>query len=183
MLHSLFTRIAYDVDGCFLPPEELAEVLEAENRADLVIGGIVSEATKTITLWRGNLEPLTVPFAAFEPSGDGTKPDFQAFTVIDSGQTIQLGHYESAVDALLYEFDPEYRRAVAKKRLHEERSFGAVLRPLRKQRGLCRGDFEPDLSSRTIARIEQGEVKQIRQKTLQSLAVRLGVRPEEIETF
>lgn len=183
VLNSLFTRIAFDVDGCFLPAEELAEVLEADNRADLVIGGIVSEPTQTITLWLGNLDPLTVPFAAFEPSGDGTRPNFHAFAVIDTGQTIKLGDYEAAVDALLYEFDPEFRRALAKKRLQEERNFGASLRRLRKQCGLRRADFEPDLSARTIARIEQGEVKHIRGKTLESLAGRLGVRPEDIESY
>jgi DNA-binding Xre family transcriptional regulator len=183
VLTSLFRRIAFSVDGGFIPAGELAEVLEAENRANLLIGGFVNNAMQTITLWRGNLEALTVPFSTFEKSGDGTEPDFNAFSVIDCGQTVKLGDYEAAVDALLYEYDPEYRRAMSKKRLQDDQSFGASLRRLRKQRGLRREDFEPDVSAKTVARIEQGKVTRIQKTTLESLAKHLSVEPQEIQTF
>lgn len=183
VLTSLFRRIAFSIDGGFISAEELAEVLEAENRADLLIGGFVNNATQTITFWRGNFESLTVPFSAFEKSGNGTEPDFNSFSVIDCGQTVKLGRYEAAVDALLYEYDPEYRRASSKRRLQEDRSFGASLRRLRKQRGLRREDFEPDVSAKTVARIEQGTVVRIQKKTLDSLAKRLGVEPQEMASF
>lgn len=182
-LASHFRRIAFTADGGFIPAEELAEVLEAKNRSDLFIGGSVDEATETITFWRGDLEALTVPFSAFENSGDGTQPDFNNFSVIDCGQTVRLGPYEAAVDAILYENDPEFRRRVCKRRLQEDQSFGASLRRLRKQRGLRREDFEPDLSAKTIARIEQGKVKRIHPKTLDVLAKRLSIRPEELESY
>ncbi len=182
-LTSCFRRIAFTTDGGFLPAEELADVLAAENRSDLFIGGSVNHATETITFWRGNLKPLTVAFSAFEKSGDGTEPDFHKFSVIDCGQTVRLGDYEAAVDAILYEYDPAYRRCISKKRLHEDQSFGASLRRLRKQRGLRRDDFEPDVSAKTIARIEQGKVKRIQKKTLAVLAERLAVDPDEIATF
>ncbi len=87
------------------------------------------------------------------------------------------------MDAILYEYDPEFRRRISKQRLQEDQSFGASLRRLRKQRGLRREDFEPDLSAKTIARIEQGKVKRIQKKTLNALAEHLSVEPEEIETF
>jgi DNA-binding Xre family transcriptional regulator len=183
VLTSMFRRIAFTVDGGFIPAEELAEVLEAENRANLLIGGFVNHSTQTITLWRGNLESLTVPFSAFEKSGTGTEPDFDSFSVIDSGQTVKLGDYEAAVDALLYEYDPEFRRARSKKRLREEQSFGASLRRLRKQRGLRREDFEPEVSAKTVARIEQGKVARIHKATLDSLAEHLAVEPQEIQSF
>jgi len=183
VLTSLFRRIAFAVDGGFIPAEELAEVLESENRANLLIGGFVNAATQTITLWRGNLESLTVPFSAFEKSGDGTEPDFSSFSVIDCGQTVKLGDYEAAVDAVLYDYDPEFRRASSKKRLQEDQSFGASLRRLRKQRGLRREDFAPDVSAKTVARIEQGKVTRIQKTTLDSLAKHLAVDPEEIASF
>lgn len=183
VLSSLFRRIAFTVDGGFIPAEELAEVLDAENRADHFIGGFVNKANETITFWRGNLDSLTVPFAAFEKSGDGTEPNFDAFSVIDCGQTVKLGDYEAAVDALLYEYDPAFRRAISKQRLQEERSFGAALRRLRKQRGLRREDFAPDVAAKTVARIEQGRVSRIQKKTLNALAKRLAVEPEEIGRF
>jgi DNA-binding Xre family transcriptional regulator len=183
VLTSLFRRIAFTADGGFLAAEELAEVLEADNRADLFIGGFVNKGTKTITFWRGNLESLTVPFSAFEKSGDGTEPDFDAFSVIDNGQTVRLGSYEAAADAILYENDAEFRRATSKKRLQEDRSFGAALRRLRKQRGLRREDFEPDVAAKTVARIEQGKVNRIQRGTLEALAKHLAVEPEEIAGF
>ncbi|MFN0053224.1 MAG: helix-turn-helix domain-containing protein [Planctomycetales bacterium] len=183
LLSARFRRIAFQVDGNVIPPEELAAVLEAENRRNLFIGGYVDKATSTITFWRGTLESLTVPFSAFERSGRGARPDFDAFSVIDCGQTVQLGTYEAAVDAILYESDPEFRRAISKRRQQEERSFGAALRRLRKQRGLHQEDFEPDIAAKTVARIEQGKVTRIQGATLAALARRLAVRPEEIATY
>ncbi|MDP7020272.1 MAG: helix-turn-helix transcriptional regulator [Pirellulaceae bacterium] len=182
-LSSFFRRIAFTMDGGFIPTEELVEVLEAENRPDLFIGGSVDHDTNTITFWRGNLKPLTAPFSAFEKSGTGTRPDFNEFAVVDCGQTVELGDYEAAVDAILYEYDPEYRRRISKQRLREDQSFGASLPRQSKQRGLRREDFEPDLSAKTIARIEQGKVKRIQKKTLSALAEHLSVEPDEIETF
>jgi DNA-binding Xre family transcriptional regulator len=182
-LTSCFRRVAFTADGGFLPAEELAEVLKADDPSDLFIGGTMNYATETITFWRGNLKPLTVPFSAFTASGDGTEPDFEAVSVIDCGQTIRLGEYEAAVDAILYEYDSPYRRRIAKQRIREDRSFGASLRRLRQQRGLRREDFQPELSAKTIARIEQGKVKRLQQKTLDALADRLAVEPEEIGTY
>lgn len=182
-LSSLFRRIAFTVDGGFIREEELAEVLESENRDNLFIGGFVNKTNRTITFWRGNLDSLTVAFSAFEKSGDETKPNFDDFSVIDSGQTVKLGSYEAAVDAILYECDPDFRREVSKKRLQEERTFGAALRRLRKQRGLRREDFAPDVVAKTVARIEQGQVKRIQKATLAALAKHLAVEPEEIASW
>lgn len=166
-----------------LAPSELAEALAAENRSDLFIGGSVDRASRTLTLWRGNLESITVPFSAFEKSGDGIEPDFRRLSMSDCGQTIRLGRYEAAADAVLYEFDREYRRRISKLRQKSDQSFGAALRRLRKQRGLRRDEFGPDLASKTIARIEQGKVRAIRKDTLAALARHLKVKPEEISTF
>ncbi|MFM7166489.1 MAG: helix-turn-helix domain-containing protein [Planctomycetaceae bacterium] len=182
-LTSCFRRFAFTSDHGFLPPEELAEALKAENAADLIIGGSVDLCSETITLWRGSLTPLTVPFSAFEKSGDGIEPDFGQFAVTDFGQTVQLGHYEASADAILYEFDPQYRRRISRMRQQSERSFGASLRRLRKQRGLRREDFEPEVTGKTIARIEQGVVRQVHKKTLDVIAKRLRVTPAEIESF
>lgn len=182
-LANCFKRLAYAASDELLPADELAAVLDAESAADLFIGGTVDPAGQTITLWRGNLEPLTVPFAAFEPSGDGTKPDFKEFAVADCGQTVHLGAYEAATTALLYEFDPEFRRRLSRGRRQSERSFGASLRRLRKQRGLRREDFAPALAAKTVARLEQGKVQRIRPRTLQALARRLRVKPAEIATY
>lgn len=182
-LGACFSHVAFSMNGNFLDPEELAEALHADHRADLFIGGSVDRRAQTLTLWRGNLEPLTVPFSAFPESGDGTLPNFDRFGVADYGQTIKLGDYEAAAEAVLYEFDPAYRRRIKKLRQESEQSFGASLRRLRKQRGLSREDFAPDVAAKTVARIENSEVRRVQANTLRALAKRLNVAPEEIETF
>ena len=184
VLGNCFRPVVSNPNGLFLPPRELSEVLSTGKKEDLFIGGTVDEASRTMTLWRGNLASLTVPFTAFEPSGDGTKPDFSSFSVTDYGQTVRLGEYEAATEALLYEFDRSYRRRMARERRATAKSFGASLRRLRLQRKLRREDFQP-LSAKTIARIEQGRVKQsqIRRQTLESIAKRLAVPPAEIGSY
>lgn len=180
---SYFKHFAFSEDKFFLEPVELAEALTADNRSDLFIGGLVDDSAETITLWRGNLERLTVPYSAFPKSGDGIKPDFARFKVADYGQTISFGGYEAAADAVLYEHDPDYRRRIKKERQATEQSFGASLRRLRVQRGLSRDDFAPEIASKTVARIESGEVKSVQKKTMEALAKRLGVTPDEIGSF
>jgi DNA-binding Xre family transcriptional regulator len=182
-LASCFKRFAFATGDGFLVPDELAEALEAENCTDLFIGGSIDQASQTITLWRGNLESLTVPFSAFEKSGDGIEPNFDQFSVTDYGQTIRLGSYEAAADAILYEYDPEYRRRISKERQQSEQSFGASLRRLRKQRGMRREDFGPDVTAKTIARIEQGKVQRIHKNTINAIAKRLHVRADDIPSF
>lgn len=158
------------------------KALAAKNRDQLFIGGTVDKASETVTLWRGNLDSLAVPFSAFPPSGDGIAPDFDDFAVTDGGQTVRFGKYEAAADAILYEYDAEYRRQKSKERLASERTLGASIRRLRKQRGLRREDFAP-LAAKTLARIEQGRVKSHHAKTLATIAKVLGVKPDELETY
>lgn len=181
-LSDCFREVVFSTDGAFLPLQELAEVLAAENKRDLFIGGSVDRASGTLTLWRGDLTSLTVPLHAFAPSGTGTKPNFDAFAITDYGHTIQFGPYEAAGDAVLYEYDRDYRRRKAKERLANDRTLGASLRRLRKQRRLRREDFAP-LSPKTIARIEQGKVQRVHPRTLKTIAERLGVSVEELGEF
>jgi transcriptional regulator with XRE-family HTH domain len=53
---------------------------------------------------------------------------------------------------------------------------------LRKQRRLKRSDFAP-VSSKEIARIERNEIDKPHSKTLETIAGRLGVRAEEIDSY
>lgn len=181
-LRKCFDPIVFGADVGFLPAEQLAEVLTAENRRDLFIGGTVDLETETITLWRGDLDSIVVPFSAFPISGDGIAPTFEQFSVTDYGQTIQLGSYESAADVILYEFDEEYRRRIKKQRQENEQGLGASIRRLRKQRGLRREDFKP-LSAKTLARIEQGLVNSLHEKSLAIIAKILGVRPDQLASY
>lgn len=182
-LHAVFERVVVSDDEIHLMKrDDLLEVLGSEHRENLFIGGAVSQAAKSVILSRGDLTPLVVPFSWFTQRPNGPKPDFDDFEIIDSGQTIRLGDYEAAADAVLYEFDAEFRQQERKRRVSTDRSLGGALRRLRLQRGLSRGDF-PGLSAKTIARIERGDVKEPHVETLATIAEQLGVKPEMIATY
>ena len=176
--------VVANADHKWLPKEELFEVLKApeSERRDVFLGGSVDFETKTVALVRGNFESMTVPFSFFRPSGDGVKAEFDKIGFTDYGHTIALGDYEAAADCVLYERDPEFRRRLNQQRQAEEKTFGACLRRLRKQRGLKRSDF-PGIDEKTVARLERNESAKPHGKTLQILADRLGVSPDEIESF
>lgn len=183
LIANRFKHYAFAGGGSFLPEEELAEVLAADNCADLFIGCLVDHETNSLTLWRGNLTSITIPFGAFPRSADGIKPDFKQAAIVDFGQTLQLGSYEAAADAILYEYDAEYRRKIKGLREKSAQSFGASLKRLRKQLGLRREDFAPEVSAKTIARIERNEGNRVQPKTLRALSARLGVPAEEIKSY
>jgi len=184
-LHALFGQIVGDSPGYrWLPKDELAEVLfdPATDRSQHIIASASDPATRTVSLVRGDFRPLVLPFSFFAPSGDGTTPDFARVRVTDFGRTVAFGRYEASADAILYETDPEYRKRMKRQRKESEKTFGASLLRLRRQKKLKRSEFTP-LSAKTIARIERNEIGKPHGKTLQTIADRLGVPPGEIATY
>jgi hypothetical protein len=182
-LLGLFHPVFGLIDGFqWLPKEELVEVITRDDAGDRFIGGSVDPKAKTVTLLGGDLKVMVAPFSLFPKSGDGMAADFARLRVIDYGRTITLGDYEAAADAILYELDPEYRRRLKKQRRQRERTFGASLMRLRKQRRLKRSDFAP-VSAKEIGRIERHEVEKPQARTLDAIAGRLGVRADEIEGY
>jgi hypothetical protein len=183
LLGALFRVVVAPGGGTkVLPLDEIKEVLTADHPEDYFIGGVVDEEDRAVVLYRGNLERLVVPLAWFRQGRPSPKPDFEDFEVIDTGQTVRFGEYEAATDAILYEFDRASRQRMKKREIDGDQTFGGALRRLRLQRGLSRGDFDP-ISDKTIARIERGEVEKPHGDTLSVIAKRLGVKPEEIETY
>jgi hypothetical protein len=182
LLHSIFRVVVALGDGVhLLASPELEEVMLDERAEDLFIGGVVASDDRSLILYRGNLERLVVPLQWFKPSPKA-RPNLGAFSVTDYGQTIQLGDYEAAADAILYEFDPEARRRLKGRQIAQDKSFGGALRRLRLSRGLARSDFAP-LAAKTIARIERGEVEAPHGQTLNTIADRLSVNPDQIKGY
>jgi len=183
ILHALFRVVIAPDDAVrLLPPEELADALVDDHAEDFFIGGVVDRDDKALVLYRGTLEPLLVPLDWFKAKPRRPQPDFDALALTDSGNTVQLGEYEAGADATLYEFDPEARRRMREREIRKDTTFGGSLRRLRLQKGLSRSDFAP-LSSKTIARIERGDVEVPRGETLDAIARRLGVPPSEISSY
>jgi hypothetical protein len=181
-LEGLFQDVITGPRASFLPLEDVREILASDRRQDLVVGVLVSEDREALVLVRGNLDRLVVPWSWFRPTPSGLAPDFGDVEVIDTGLTIRLGQYEAAADAILYEFDRNYRARERQRRLEMDPSLGAALRRLRLQKGVARSDF-PGVSEKEIARIERGDVERPHGATLRLIADRLGVEATEIETF
>ena len=182
-LLGLFHPVFGLVEGFqWLPKEELVDAITRDDASDRLIGGCVDSRAKTLTLLRGHMETVVAPFSIFPKSGDGMAPDLMKLRLSDHGRTVVLGDYEASADAILYELDADYRRKLKRQRRLSERTFGAALLRLRKQRRLKRSDFSP-VSSKEIARIERNEVGQPHAKTLEVIAGRLGVRAEEIDSY
>ena len=177
---AMFTRVTWAER--WLPLPQLMEVLDTPNRRDLTLGGTVDPYSQTLTVYRGDFSPVTVSLSIFKPSSDGTKPDFDRFSIGDYGHSVCFGDYEAAADVIFYEGDPDYRKARKDRRREEDKTFGACLRRLRIQRRLRQADFAP-LTARTIARIENNQVGKPRGKTLSIIARRLEVDPDAIETY
>ncbi len=180
-LHYVFQRVIGDAPSfTMLPPDQLASVLTDAERANLFIGGVIHEGSKTLTLVRGDRRTLPVPLSFFSTTVP-PPPDFQRFALDDYGYTVRLGDYEASAHSILFELDPRYRRNFNAKRTAEDKGFGPSLRRLRILRKKSREDF--GLAAKTIARIERGEIGKPHQETLAKIARVLGVSPDEIELY
>ena len=182
VLGTMFDQIVAPEKGVrMLSKEHALEVLALENRSDFLIGGVCDEHDDLLLLYRGDLERLTVPIRWFLGNPVAT-PDPSDLEIVDYGQGIRLGDYEAGTDTILYEFDAEFRRRRKENQRELDESLGGSLRRLRLMKGLTQDDFHP-VTARTIRRIEQGEVDQPRSSTLEKIATKLGVEPEEIASF
>ena len=168
-------------DMRLLPPDELRDVLAAQDRADLFIGGFASPCDDLVVLYRGTLEPLVVPFGWFQRR-PGVRLDWDALEIADHGQTIAFGEHEVAADSILYAHDAAFRKRAKARELEHDDSFGASIRRLRLSHGLRRGDFE-GISDKEIARIERGEIGTPHRRTLETIAARLGVEVEDLGAY
>jgi hypothetical protein len=181
-LEALFLDVVTGPLASFLPLDQLRHVLEADRRQDLAVGVLVNSERQAIVLIRGSFDRIVVPWSWFRPTPPGLAPDFDDVQVIDHGLTIRLGRYEAGVEAILYEFDRDFRARERQRRVDMDPSFGAALRRLRIQKGVPRSGF-PGITEKEIARIERGEVSRPHAATLRAIADRLDVEPAEIETF
>jgi hypothetical protein len=180
---SFFSHVAWtDSRKHWLSPRQMFEVLTLPDAKKYLIGGVVDPQTGTLTVYRGDLSTVTVPLSVFKPTGTGLRPDPTDFRIIDGGQAIRLGSYEATADVIFYEGDPDYRRQLNERRKAQERGLGPALRRLRIQRGLRQTDFG-DVPAKTMARIERGEITKPRRHTLAAISRKLGVSPQDIETF
>jgi hypothetical protein len=183
-LQACFKRVVgVGADFHFLPDDELVAVLiaPAEEARDRFIGGSVDLERNSLILVRGNLEQVLFPLDAFHPNAV-SRPDPTQFHLTDHGDTVCLGNYEASSHSILYEIDSDYRRRHRIKQRAEERTFGASLQRLRRLRGLSRDEFAP-ISTKEIARLERDEIARPHVRTIETIAARLGVTPEEIQTY
>jgi DNA-binding XRE family transcriptional regulator len=183
-LRSLFENLVGEAPQFkLLPRDQLCEVLAGgpEAARDVFVGGVVDTEFRLLMLVRGNFDHVTVPLSIFRPSGT-SKPDFRRFELDDYGHTVCFGEYEASTHFILYEMDSDYRKRMNANRRAEEKGFGPSLRRLRIQKGISQDEF-PEVTSKTIARIERGEVAKPHDTTLTVIAKTFGVGLDEIELY
>lgn len=180
ILEATFARALVGPEA-LVPLDDLREILATPHPEDYCIGAEWDSTTRTVALWRGDLTVVVEPLSEFRPCA-GVAPDPRRLTIVDCGQTIRLGEYEAAVDAVLWDRDPLYRRRAKKRMIREERTIGASIRRLRISRGVAREDF-PGLDEKTLARIERGEVSRPHRRTMEAIAKRLRVTVEELLSY
>lgn len=101
--------MAEKIEYRMIPKEELWEILELPTKNTYFVGINVDQDEKIVILLRGDESVLRVPFSWFE-EGAVEKPNFKDYEVIDYGLTIRFGNYEAAGDAILYDFDEDFRK-------------------------------------------------------------------------
>ena len=165
-----------------LPDAELAWALVSPDHRDRCVAAYHDRGCGRVVFVRGDMRTLVVPVSDFVPRPVGPKPDLARLAVIDGGYAFALGEWEGSFDATLYMWDPDYRRRLNAYRRATDKTFGAALRRLRLQRELHQDAFPP-LPAKTVARIERGAARKPHRRTLEILARRLRVKPEEIATY
>ena len=147
----------------------------------MFIAGVADQGSQTLALTLGNMRTITVPWSMFKPSGVGLQPDFGRLSLTDYGHTVCLGEYEAAADAILYEVDAEYRRKPGRNSLPQE-DFWSVAAPFADSEGPVANRLRAAIAEDRGA-IERSEVEKPHGETLRTIADRLGVAPEEIESY
>ena len=181
-LSGIFERVIGAIPGYrWLPLEELPTVLSGKDAADRCIGGAADAKSKTLALVRGNLATLVVPFAYFLSFRRWDEARFLEAVAGRLRTDDCAGEYEASADGILVRVRPGVSSEAQEGVAQERPVFRASLRRLRLQRRLKRSDF-PGIASKTIARIERSEVEKPHGRTLETIAKRLGVSADRIET-
>ena len=113
-------------ERAILPWEELREVVASKDSGDLFVAAQALPDDDVLVLVRGDLRSLVVPLSTFRQAKGGPKPDAARVSVTDYGQTVRLGEYEIAADALLYEFDADARRRLKKRAIQADATLGVA---------------------------------------------------------
>ncbi len=170
-IHARFHRVAYfDSSDRLDPPAKRA--IEIADPA-VVIGTLFDPPSCTLTLIRGD---LTTWHLGDELLVHWFKSAAQRPQLQDGGTTLTANSTTVAVLEIFRRLDPILRRKLARQHWGKRQDIGARIRHLRKTRGLRREDF-PGLTSKTVARIERGEITAPQRETIRLIARHLHVDP------
>ena len=71
---------------------------------DILITDAIYNSAENVIVVRFKNTNISVPLSWFSTSTNGPVPDPYNIKIIDYGQTLVLGEYEAAADAIVYEF-------------------------------------------------------------------------------
>jgi hypothetical protein len=83
-----------------LSPDEMREIRLTKRAHSMAIAAVADKETRILNVLFADGTFVSAPFDEFEPSDDGTTPDFDRLKIIDHGYTIHFGEYEASADSL-----------------------------------------------------------------------------------
>ena len=94
-----------------LKDSESKNILDKQARlGDRVMAVAIDAKDEAVVVVTGRLKKGSDSFSNFQVSGNGKKPDFTRPSVSDWGWTVKLGQYESAAEAILWDFKDSMRK-------------------------------------------------------------------------
>ena len=177
-LYQGMDRVIYmDLAGACTAKQTL-EILEAPDRRERLIGGLLDAPTATVTFWSGDLRPLVLQ-TDWIGQRVGTKElGAGGWRIADGGRVVEIGSSKLPAHDILCQGDVEFRRELRRRRWAADESLGGRVRVLRKKLGLRREDF-PGIDAKTVARIERNEIRRPQRETLRLISQTLGLSDEQ----
>jgi hypothetical protein len=175
---AVFDAVATGGEFGFLDEEDLLWVLRAFIGRDLAVGVSYSAVTGLVTFLTGDTSWLVIPAEAIGPNP-------KTIAIIDKGKLVTCeGKQPATFDQVRSAHDPVYRADRRQTVRDHDRSFGSMLRKVRRDKGLDQDEFK-GLTSKTIQRIELGEVSEdaIRRGTREVIEQTLRMTFAKIKAF
>lgn len=169
-------RVAYFDSPDHLSPIKRKAIEQFDS--SVVLGSLFDSSTGLLTLMRADLVSVPISTDVLKKYLGAIKlrPELSA-----DGTMLSSAGKSVPVVNLLMETDAVFRREFRRRTWAQQRDLASRIRHLRKLRRARREDF-PGLTSKTIARIERGEIKMPQRETLRLIAIHLGVEIDQLLT-
>ena len=139
-------------------PKRVIEAWRNGAQNELIAFASVIDDSKNLLMINCSMERFEVPIAAFSALEGASKDELNNLIIDDDGSYVYWPKIDVHLnlDSIRYVIDPQWRTRKDIESFKAYENFGHAVAELRKEKGLRQSDI-PDLSSRQVRRIEQGQ--------------------------